>query len=155
MDTSGVQLHSKSWVSFPYHDISVNISLPFILIYVCILIHRLGGNSFSNSLAPPPPLYTPPPPSRPHRVHNSSQASWHAPQRSLPQDHASDHKRLSTGLLIGIATGSILGLLCIILALVLCLHKVLKSEDISASNANDHERPAAVATNTGYSLSHI
>ncbi|XP_042393392.1 protein STRUBBELIG-RECEPTOR FAMILY 8-like [Zingiber officinale] len=109
---------------------------------------ELGGNSFSNSLAPPPPLYTPPPPSRPHRVHNSSQASWHAPQRSLPQDHASDHKRLSTGLLIGIATGSILGLLCIILALVLCLRKVHKSEDISANNANDHGRPAAVATNT-------
>lgn len=157
MDTSGVQLHSKSRVSFPYHDISVNISLPYFLIYVCHLICRLRGNSFSNSLASPPPPDMPPPPSRPHRhrVHNSSQASHHTLQRSLPQDHVSDHKRLTTGPLIGIVIGSILGLLCTMLALVLCLHKVHKGEDISANNANGHGRPAAVATNTGYSVSHI
>lgn len=111
---------------------------------------ELRGNSFSNSLASPPPPDMPPPPSRPHRhrVHNSSQASHHTLQRSLPQDHVSDHKRLTTGPLIGIVIGSILGLLCTMLALVLCLHKVHKGEDISANNANGHGRPAAVATNT-------
>ncbi|CAL9200769.1 unnamed protein product [Musa hybrid cultivar] len=107
---------------------------------------EIGGNFFSNSLAPHPPPYMLPPPSRQHSTHNNTQESPNTPQgsegKSISPDNASNKKKLTTGPLIGIVLGSTLGALCITLAVILLLRNVPKGKDHSINSRNDTGRSA-------------
>ncbi|RRT44513.1 hypothetical protein B296_00054673 [Ensete ventricosum] len=90
----------------------------------------------------------PPPPGRPHRSHNNTRnPSQGSGGKSSPPDHARSKKSLTAGLLIGIVIGSAFGALCIILAIILCLHNIQKCKNGNVNNRNDSGTSAAVGTN--------
>ncbi|CAL9773895.1 unnamed protein product [Musa acuminata subsp. burmannicoides] len=109
---------------------------------------EIGGNSFSHGPAPPPPPYMPPPPGRLHRSHNNTRnPSQGSGGKSSAPDHVRNKKSLTAGLLIGIVIGSAFGALCIILAIILCLHNIQKCKNGNVNNRNDSGTSAAVGTN--------
>lgn len=141
-----------------YHFYESFFFLHRSLFYACNFICRIGGNFFSNSLAPHPPPYMPSPPSRQHSTHNNTQESPNTPQgsegKSISPDNASNKKKLTTGPLIGIVLGSTLGALCITLAVILLLHNVQKGKDHSINNRNDTGRSAVGGADKGTPFFH-
>ncbi|KAJ6828925.1 protein STRUBBELIG-RECEPTOR FAMILY 8-like [Iris pallida] len=115
----------------------------------------LGGNSFANSPAPPPPPYSPPPPRRSHNNRNHSQGPAGTPHIPRGKDshpnHSGKKNSLTTGQIIGIVVGSVLGGLCVILAVILCFCNFHKGKKDTRNNTSGPLRSAAVAgtvTNT-------
>lgn len=96
----------------------------------------------------------PSPPNRLRKKQNSTQGPPYSPQRPDGKpfllDHASDKKSLTTGSVIGIVVGSMFGVLCIIVVVMLCLRKVEKGKDGSVNNGNDTGRSVTVGSDKGY-----
>ncbi|KAL2483942.1 Protein STRUBBELIG-RECEPTOR FAMILY 8 [Forsythia ovata] len=93
------------------------------------------GNAFANGPAPPPPPYTSPPPGSSRNSRNTSPPSGHSPQdsnrRPSNQHDGNKKKGLTTGPIIGIAIGSSLAVIFMMLALVFCLRRGNKKEIVA------------------------
>lgn len=117
-------------------------------------LHSIGGNSFANGPAPPPPPYAPPPPRRPHNNHNPSQMppeSPGGPEGQAPsQDHIKNKTGLTDGQIAGVVIGSVLGGLCVVLAVAFCFWNVYKGKkDDTKGRSRDIERPPSVVADGG------
>ncbi|KAL6629995.1 hypothetical protein ACP70R_029760 [Stipagrostis hirtigluma subsp. patula] len=105
----------------------------------------LGGNSFANGPAPPPPPFMPPPPRRPRNHPKHPQGHGDAPKGSEnPSDQDGKKQGLGTGPLVGIAAGSIVAALCVLLLLVCCVRSVRKTNDDVSSESKDFAGPFTV-----------
>ncbi|XP_043692588.1 protein STRUBBELIG-RECEPTOR FAMILY 8-like isoform X3 [Telopea speciosissima] len=83
-----------------------------------------GGNSFDNGPAPPPPPYSSPPPRRSHNNGNHSGPGTHGTQGPSSHPGSGNKKNgLNTGPVVGIILGSVLVVLCLLLAIVFWLRK--------------------------------
>ncbi|KAJ4977481.1 hypothetical protein NE237_002587 [Protea cynaroides] len=95
------------------------------------------GNSFDNGPAPPPPPYSSPPPGGSHRNHNHSTHSTRGSDgKSSDLGSGNKHKGLAAAAIVGIILGSVLAVLCLLLAITFCLRKgkVAKKSSARASN---------------------
>ncbi|KAL6013679.1 hypothetical protein ACLOJK_004177 [Asimina triloba] len=97
-----------------------------------------GGNSFNNGPAPPPPPFTPPPRNRSHNNHNHKNTPSIAPQGSNGDTSSRlaghDNNGLAAGAIVGIAVGSFVGALFVILAFAVCFRKYSKVKDERKNN---------------------
>ncbi|KAG1327205.1 Protein STRUBBELIG-RECEPTOR FAMILY 8 [Cocos nucifera] len=114
----------------------------------CHCAHSTGGNSFANGPAPPPPPYVPPPPSRPHKNHNNAKAPTDTPQgpeiQPFHPDNKNNKKSLTAGSVTGIAIGSTLGALCIVLAVIFCLLNVPRKKDDTRNSTSPYLASATI-----------
>eukprot|EP00258_Populus_trichocarpa_P039249 XP_024455268.1 protein STRUBBELIG-RECEPTOR FAMILY 8 [Populus trichocarpa] len=97
------------------------------------------GNSFDNGPSPPPPPYTPPPPGKSHRNRTHPGSGAPVTPSSDGQPSQSD-KGISVGAIVGVALGSLVLVLIVLLALVFCIKKH-KSKEIGPL-ATRGSRPA-------------
>lgn len=97
------------------------------------ITNRSDGNSFDNGPAPPPPPYTSPPPGISHDKHNRTRGDGSDSGGS----HSSQQKKLKVGPIIGIVVGSIVVLVCAMLALVFCFRRFSKDKQEDERSSRD------------------
>ncbi|WOL13599.1 protein STRUBBELIG-RECEPTOR FAMILY 8-like [Canna indica] len=105
----------------------------------------IEGNSFSTGPAPPPPPYMPPPPRRPRRHSNNTQEPANTPPGCEAHPDLAGKKSLTAGSVKGIAIGSAIGGLCILLAVILYLKNAQKGKHDSLNSSNDSGRSDGLA----------
>ncbi|KAI4971233.1 hypothetical protein ZWY2020_002147 [Hordeum vulgare] len=105
-----------------------------------------GGNSFINMPASPPPIIMPPsgsPLAQPDRPRVPITFP-NGPEDEIPIDEGDKKQGRQTGLLVGLAVGSVAAASCILFALVFCLHNLHKRKDGGTSEPKDFVGALAV-----------
>ncbi|XP_037467674.1 protein STRUBBELIG-RECEPTOR FAMILY 8-like [Triticum dicoccoides] len=105
-----------------------------------------GGNSFINMPASPPPIIMPPsesPLAQPDRPRVPTTFP-NGPEDEIPIDEGDKKQGRQTGLLVGLAVGSVAAASCILFALVFCLHSVHKRKDGGTGEPKDFVGALAV-----------
>ena len=120
----------------------------------CNCNHSAGGNSFINMPASPPPIIMPPsesPLAQPDRPRVPTTFP-NGPEDEIPIDEGDKKQGRQTGLLVGLAVGSVAAASCILFALVFCLHSVHKRKDGGTSEPKDFVGALAVNIDRGMLL---
>uniref|UniRef100_A0A453SIE4 Leucine-rich repeat-containing N-terminal plant-type domain-containing protein n=1 Tax=Aegilops tauschii subsp. strangulata TaxID=200361 RepID=A0A453SIE4_AEGTS len=105
-----------------------------------------GGNSFINMPASPPRIIMPPsqsPVAQPDRPQVPTTFP-NGPEDEMPIDEGDKKQGRQTGLLVGLAVGSVAAASCILFALVFCLHSVHKRKDGDTGEPKDFVGALAV-----------
>lgn len=120
----------------------------------CNCNHSAGGNSFINMPASPPPVLMPPtqsPFSQPDQP-RGPMTFPNGPDDEIPIDEGDKKQGRHTGLLVGLAVGSVAAASCILFVLVFCLNNLHKRKDGDTSESKDFGGALAVNIDRGMLL---